>query len=73
MGRKGSYRYICEDCGEKIWVNRKDRGTRFGLFCSACGGRHLVPTASSIGREREMRSHEAHQAQAEEWMKKQGM
>jgi len=72
MSRKGCYRYVCEDCGEKVWVNRSDRQTRFGLFCPVCGGRHLTPTPGSIAREREMLSHEAHQTQTEEWMKKRG-
>jgi hypothetical protein len=27
---KGRYRCICEDCGIKVWTDRRDRGTASG-------------------------------------------
>ncbi len=73
MTTKVRYQYVCEDCGHKVWLNRKDRTTRFGQFCPACGQRHLVPTRRSIAKEREYVCRERRKAQAEDWAKKKGM
>ena len=50
--RRGTYRYICEDCGEKTNLSRVDRTRKGAIICISCGGRHLVPTSRSIATER---------------------
>jgi len=73
MVRKGCYKYICEDCGQTVWLSRGDRATKFGQFCSACGGRHLVPSHGSRAKERNFLCRERREEQTERWAKKKGM
>ena len=70
MARKGCYRYVCKNCGEKVWLNRRNRTTRFGQTCRVCGGHHLIPTNNSIAKEKELLCCEARQIQIELWEKK---
>jgi DNA-directed RNA polymerase subunit RPC12/RpoP len=72
-GMKGRYKYVCEDCGHTVWLSRKDRATKFGQICPACGRRHLVPSHGSHAKETSFLCRERREEQIELWEKKKGM
>jgi len=43
MGR-GTFKYICEQCGEDNWLTKKERDSRFMPRCTGCGSTWLEPT-----------------------------
>ena len=52
MGRRGTYKYICEDCHEENWLSSKDRSSRFKPHCTSCGSMCLEPSHRSRGPEK---------------------
>ena len=49
MGKRGKYKYICEDCQAVNWLSSRDRTSRFKPKCVECGSPWLIPSNKSIG------------------------
>jgi len=47
----GTYKYICEDCGNENYFKRQERISRFGMRCRYCGSRYLEPSKASIAND----------------------
>jgi len=52
MGRRGKYKYICEDCNAENWLTDRDRSSRFRPKCIECGSTWLKPSPKSKGPEK---------------------
>lgn len=52
-GKKPSfcYKYICEECGEATFFNRRERTRRSKMRCSHCGSGYMEPSPSSFARD----------------------
>ena len=51
MGR-GTFKYICEDCGAENWLSARARSSRFRPKCIECGSTWLEPSKGSEASER---------------------
>ncbi len=49
---RGKYKYICDDCGEDIWMSRSERTNRPAVICHNCGGHYLSASKRSVSHER---------------------
>ena len=49
MARRGTYKYICEECQAENWLTTKERGSRFKPHCTGCGSTWLEPSPGSSG------------------------
>jgi len=52
MGRRGKFKYICEDCKAENWLTDRDRGSRFRPRCIECGSTWLEFSPKSKGQEK---------------------
>ncbi len=49
MGKRGTYKYICEDCQAENWLSARERDSRFKPKCIECGSTWLQASARSRG------------------------
>ena len=47
MGKRGQYKYICEDCHAENWLSAKERQSSFRPKCIECGSTWLEPSKGS--------------------------
>ena len=47
MGRRGKFKYICEDCQAENWLTFRERGSHFRPRCVECGSTWLEPSYGS--------------------------
>jgi len=52
MGKRGKYKYICDDCKAENWLTDRDRSSRFRPKCVECGSTWLEPSPKSKGPEK---------------------
>ena len=52
MSRRGTYKYICEDCGSDNWFSSKERNSSFKPKCNNCGSLWLNPSTKSRGTDK---------------------
>ncbi len=51
MGRRGTYKYICEECQAENWLTKKERSSNFQSHCVECGSTWLEPSRGSKGAD----------------------
>jgi len=52
MGKRGKFKYICEDCEAENWLSARERISRFKPHCIECGSLYLVHSKRSRGSEK---------------------
>ena len=51
MSNRGTFKFICEDCGGYTYLTPKDRSSRFRPHCISCGSVFLSPSKGSKAKE----------------------
>ena len=49
MSKRGTYKYICDECHAENWLTAKDRNSKFKPHCIECGSIRLSPSHGSKG------------------------
>ena len=49
MAKRGTYKYICDECQAEVWLSAKDRTSRFKPHCIECGSIRLTSSKGSRG------------------------
>ena len=49
MTQRGTYKYICGDCGAENWLSARERSSRSKPRVSSCGSAWLEPSHGSHG------------------------
>jgi len=44
------YKYICEECRQATYFNRRERTRAAGMLCRHCGSRRLNPSKASLAK-----------------------
>ena len=52
MGKRGTYKYICDVCQAVNWLSHRERESRFKPHCVECGSTWLEPSSGSRGPEK---------------------
>ena len=52
MSKRGTYKYICEECKAEKWLSIKDRNNSSIPRCVECGSTCLEPSHGSKGPEK---------------------
>ena len=52
MSKRGTYKYICEECKVENWLSIKDRNNSSIPRCVGCGSTYLEPSRGSKGPEK---------------------
>ena len=73
MGSRGTYKYICDECGVATWLSVRERNSRFKPRCSACGSLWLEPSSSSKGPDKITEAQDAAKQSIDQMNKKMGI
>jgi len=52
MGRRGKFKYICEECSAENWLTARERSSRSMPRCVECGSTYLEPSSGSKATEK---------------------
>lgn len=52
MGRRGTFKYICEECNAVNWLSARARSSHNRPRCVECGSTWLEPSSGSHGPEK---------------------
>lgn len=72
MTNRGTYKYVCEECGYDMWFNQLERTHASGLRCTNCGSRWVKLSRNSVGKTKLPQSESARKEQMEIMQKKMG-
>ena len=72
MGRRGRYKYICEECKAENWLTTKDRQSHFKPKCIECGSPWLEASKGSKGPDKIAQAQEAARKNNDQIKKKMG-
>jgi DNA-directed RNA polymerase subunit RPC12/RpoP len=50
--KKGTYKYICDDCQAENWLTSRERTSKFMPRCIECGSTWLEPSKASKGPDK---------------------
>ena len=72
MGKRGTFKYICDDCQAENWLNVRERTSRSKPRCVECGSPWLSLSKKSGGADKLSTWHEAKKEYHERQDKKMG-